>query len=56
MKEDLSLRDPTQLIHAEVSPMVSATRPPLTITKPMYINEQQPTAMVETQRRAKVDV
>lgn len=53
LKEDLSLRDPTQLIHAEVSPMVSATRPPLAITKPMYINEQQPTAMVETQRRAK---
>ncbi|XP_056398193.1 draxin [Hyla sarda] len=53
LKEDLSLRDPTQPIHAEMSPAVSATRPPSAITKPVYINEQQPTAAVETPRRAK---
>ncbi|XP_066463560.1 draxin [Eleutherodactylus coqui] len=53
LKEDLSLREPTQLIHSENSPAVSATGSPLTVTKPMYINEQQPTAVVETQRRTK---
>ncbi|XP_072012535.1 draxin [Engystomops pustulosus] len=53
LKEDLSLREPTQLIHTEMSPGVLATGPPLTITKPMYNNEQHPTAVVETQRRVK---
>ncbi|XP_069597271.1 draxin [Ranitomeya imitator] len=53
LKEDLSLREPTQLIHVALSPGVSVTAPPLTVTKPMYITEQEPTAMVETPRRSK---
>ncbi|XP_073441142.1 draxin [Dendrobates tinctorius] len=53
LKEDLSLREATQLIHVALSPGASVTAPPLTITKPMYINEQEPTAMVEMPRRSK---
>lgn len=56
LKEDLSLREPTHSTHVEMSSSASsATRHPSSTAEPMFINEQ-PTAMVEAPRRAKVRI